>query len=933
MTGGVDIAFKNAGKKIGIEIWRIEKLKPIQITDKTKFGSFHSGDSYIVLHTKQGKTGGSYEWDIYFWLGKDSSQDEMGVAAYKTVELDDSLGGAPVQHREVQHHESNEFRSLFPSLKYLDGGVDTGFKHVDREAFTKRLLHLKGTRNIRVSQVPVNAASLNKGDVFVLDIGRTLYQWNGSESSKHERQKGLEITQKIRADERGGKAQIIVIEDGQDDDSEFFNELGGKPAKLKSAAEGGDDAGFERSKLENTKLYRVSDASGKLQVQEVGAVPLKREMLDSDDCFIVDQSGAALFAWIGKKATKQEKDSAMKYAQDFITQKKYAQWTPITRVVEGGETPLFKANFAEWKEANAPKPGSFLNKPGGNVAKVEQKKVDVAALHAKKKREEESLPDDGSGKLDIFRVENFKLAPWPKEQYGQFYSGDSYVMLYAYKDKRGKDAWIIYFWQGLKSSQDEKGASALLAMKMDDELGGSPVQVRVVQNKEPEHFLRIFKGKMIVHEGGAASGFKNINAKDSYDTDGTSLFQVRGTNNFNTRAIQVPERAASLNSNDSFVLVTPKVTYIWYGKGTTGDEKEIAKNVARLVAPGKEVENVLEGQEPSAFWAAIGGKGEYANAVTLSEADEREPRLFVCSNNKGFFYVEEVFNYDQEDLIEDDVMILDAYREVFVWIGQGANETERKMALETVQNYINSDPSGRDPDTPIFQIQQGFEPPNFTGHFHAWDAEKWSHGKTYEQLKSEATGVASAPVAFTAKTAAPTVQKGVGNVANVAPRHVAQAQSASTVNSGPGVGGRAVVTPTSNPAAAGKSVGAAPLKPSAGVGGGRGFATPQPAAASANKNVSSSGNLFQGVPLAGADQKRGMDVSHLSPTSNPSGIVYSSAELIGTPDHLPEGVDPDAREHYLSDREFGQIFQTTREAFAALPAWKRQNLKKAQGLF
>lgn len=32
------------------------------------------------------------------------------------------------------------------------------------------------------------------------------------------------------------------------------------------------------------------------------------------------------------------------------------------------------------------------------------------------------------------------------------------------------------------------------------------------------------------------------------------------------RAVQVEEKAASLNSNDCFVLETPKATYLWYGK-------------------------------------------------------------------------------------------------------------------------------------------------------------------------------------------------------------------------------------------------------------------------------------------------------------------------------------------------------------------------------
>ncbi len=48
--------------------------------------------------------------------------------------------------------------------------------------------------------------------------------------------------------------------------------------------------------------------------------------------------------------------------------------------------------------------------------------------------------------------------------------------------------------------------------------------------------------------------------------DGTRLFHVRGTNDYNTRAVQVEEKASSLNSNDCFVLETPKCTYIWYGK-------------------------------------------------------------------------------------------------------------------------------------------------------------------------------------------------------------------------------------------------------------------------------------------------------------------------------------------------------------------------------
>jgi hypothetical protein len=140
-------------------------------------------------------------WNIHFWLGKETSQDESGIAAYKSVELDDSLGGAPVQYREVQEAESDLFLSYFKSsggIEYLPGGVDSGFAHVERDQYETRLLHLKGKRTVRVKSVAVTNESLNNGDVFILDVGLTIFIYNGPLANKYEKVKGLEVANNIR---------------------------------------------------------------------------------------------------------------------------------------------------------------------------------------------------------------------------------------------------------------------------------------------------------------------------------------------------------------------------------------------------------------------------------------------------------------------------------------------------------------------------------------------------------------------------------------------------------------------------------------------------------------------------------------------------------------------------------------------------------------
>ena len=48
------------------------------------------------------------------------------------------------------------------------------------------------------------------------------------------------------------------------------------------------------------------------------------------------------------------------------------------------------------------------------------------------------------------------------------------------------------------------------------------------------------------------------------------LFQIRGMDGTNTKAMEVPASASSLNSNDVFLLKTQGDHYLWYGKVRPG---------------------------------------------------------------------------------------------------------------------------------------------------------------------------------------------------------------------------------------------------------------------------------------------------------------------------------------------------------------------------
>ncbi|XP_048457863.1 scinderin like b [Rhincodon typus] len=717
-------AFEDAGKKPGLTVWRIEKMNPVLVPENLH-GNFYMGDAYIVLNTTA-----DFKYSAHLWLGNQCSQDESGAGAIFCTQLDDSLHGKPVQYRETQGSESNKFVGYFKNgLLYKEGGVASGFAHVvTNDINVKRLLHVKGRRNVRAYEVPFKWSSFNNGDCFLIDAGAVIYQWNGSKSNYQERIKCCQLAKSIRDGERMGRAKVEVVDEGSEP-PKVLELLGSKPSIPDATVE---DVTADTTSKKKAKLYMISDASGQLTLTEVAAEnPFSMATLSAKECYILDNGqNGHIFLWKGKESTKSERKVGLETCEFFINKKGYSKNTQIELLPENGETPLFIQFFSDWKVKDQSE-GLGKVYTIGSHAKIKSVPFDVTKLHnSPAMAAQYNTVDDGSGTVKIWRVEEFKKQPVDPSAYGQFYGGDCYIILYTYKSG-DRDRHMIYTWQGQKATKDELGASAGLTVELDDQMQGLPVQVRVTQGQEPPHLLSLFKDKpVIVHLGGTSRhGGQSAAAS-------VRLFHIRKSSTGATRAVEVIADAGSLNSNDTFVLKTPQQSYIWKGVGASQAELKTANYVVSVL--GGSATEIKEGSEPDSFWKELGGKKQYQSSKGLKEEVAQHPiRLFGCSNKTGTFIIEEVpGDFTQADLAVDDVMLLDVWDQIFLWIGSSANEVEKSESLKCAKQYLESDPSGRDSGTPITIIKQGEEPPTFTGWFLAWDTKMWDMSPLEKYLAS-----------------------------------------------------------------------------------------------------------------------------------------------------------------------------------------------------
>nr|XP_006817675.1 PREDICTED: protein flightless-1 homolog [Saccoglossus kowalevskii] len=741
-----DFFTDDTGTLPGITVWQIENFLPIQV-DEALYGKFYEADCYIVLNSFIDEAG-CLDYHIYFWIGETSTLDKKACAAIHAVNLRNMLGAESRTVREEMGDESEEFLDLFDNgIAYIEGGTSSGFYTVEDIEYPTRLYRVSGTQNLHLEPVPVEVFSLDPKFVYILDCGMKMYLWYGSQCKSLTKSKARLMSEKINKNERKNQSEIIAML--QNDEIERFWELlSGKPEwfEVKPWVEDFVPA--------RPKLYKVGLGMGYLELPQVD-LPRQRltqDLLNTKNVYILD-CHSDVFVWIGRKSSRLVRAAALKLSQEICNVIPRPDVAMVTRNLEGHESQLFKSKFENWDDVlyvdytrTAEQVIKMVIKGMGKP----EVKTDLSALFmprqpAMSNAEAEQLMDEWNDDLDgmeSFVLEGKKFVRLPEEENGFFYSADCYVFLCRYwvpkeledgqediideeEDDTSEDEfqYTVYFWQGRDASKMGWLTFTFSLQKKFENLFGDKLEVvRLCQQQENLKFMSHFKRKFTI-----CLGKRNAPKPPGMELM-PELYHIRSNGTaICTRCIQINPSAKLLNSEFCYMLKVPfdnqenGIVYVWIGSKADPEEAKLAEEISRDLfgVTTFSVQMIEEGEEPeNFFWVGIGGKKSYD-----TEADYmRCARLFRCSNEKGFFTVsEKCADFCQDDLADDDIMILDTGKEVFLWVGPTGSDIEIKLAFKSAQVYIQH-LRNKDPDHPrkLFMVRKSKESWKFVRCFHGW---------------------------------------------------------------------------------------------------------------------------------------------------------------------------------------------------------------------
>ncbi|KAI7748731.1 hypothetical protein M8C21_015892, partial [Ambrosia artemisiifolia] len=678
------------------------------------------------------------------------------------------------------------------------------------------------------------------------------------------------------------------------------------------------------------------------QAEAVSADSLTKELLATNKCYLLD-CGAEVYVWIGRSTSLDERKAASGAAEEYLRSQDRLK-SHIIRVIENFETVTFRSKFDAWPQSAevAVSEDGRGKRQGVNVRGL---------LKAAPAKEEPQPYIDCTGHLQVWRVNGQEKTLLPVPDQSKFYGGECYIFQYNYPGE-DQEEYLVGTWFGKQSVEEERKSATSHADKMVESLKFMAAQMQVYEGSEPILFFAIFQSFLVL-KGGLSDGYKTfISAKelpdDTYKEDGVALFRVQGSGPENMQAIQVEPVASSLNSSYCYILHQGSSVFTWIGNLRTPEVEELVERQLDVIKPNMQSKLQKEGSESEQFWEILGGKSEYPSQkiATDSESDPRELK------------VTEIYNFNQDDLMTEDLFILDCHSSIFVWVGQQVDQKLKTQALVIAENFLKHDflLEKLSLQTPIYIVSEGSEPEFFT-RFFTWDSTKSAmHGNSFQRKLSILKNGGRPTLSNKPKRRTPVAHVGRSVTNEKSQRSRSMSFSPDRVR----VRGRspafnALASTFENPSARNLSTPPPQVK------------KPYPKSdssdvASTSTAIASLTTTFEqppreplmprsikprpkSPPKSESNSKENMmsskietltiqeDVKENEVEDEEGLTLYPYERLITVSTDPASDIDVTKRETYLSAAEFREKFGMTKEAFYKLPKWKQNKLKMALQLF
>ncbi|KAJ3396695.1 hypothetical protein HDU80_009871 [Chytriomyces hyalinus] len=663
------------------------------------------------------------------------------------------------------------------------------------EPSTTSLAVVKGKRKFHVLLVQPTPESLSNSDVFILvaparnvsstlkmtghveEIKATLFVWCGKLSGKVKRSKGKEVAYRMRERDWGTKAEIVEIVENEASvhQSRFWaalNECDSHQfATNQNNHHNTDDAEFEKAIDSSMTLYGLT-TDGNFAPLNSNGHKLSVKLINSEQCFILECKTENVYIWMGRHSKETTRAAAIEFGKALTD---HANWSGQLRLeTDLKESVLFMEKFQDWAETVSIEVRQAKNiavkdrsrtsfdrggfKEAASFINV-QDMVKPPALLASWERQADGSTvvvdiggpppvemDRGKLSLQCWMAKGSELVHVAESEHGILFSGDSYLFLYTHLMGRAgneKKVSIAYFWVGDDAKMTEKGTIAYAAIELEKKENAR--QIRVLQGHEPDHFLSIFRPcqqdphqqstSLVIRRGPYIPDAQNS----------TSLFCIGGCSSANVKAIQVAWSISSFSSGAVLLAVSvhDDDSFLWIGDGAHGFERTAALRIAKRLCGDRHIIEIQELCEPPNFWSRFGlssnepARKHYASVPYLLQRAKFtgifKRRLWKVSHVvNGGATAEELSPFTQKDLDETHAYILDAFFEIFVWIGRNAKSQfkDTRLAVATAVEYahlvessepmrVESERLGQ--ELRVSVVQDGDEPVEFKSCFLSFD--------------------------------------------------------------------------------------------------------------------------------------------------------------------------------------------------------------------